>query len=1299
MKVRFLLPLTLALTSLWAQSLLESDWAGGTAFWRGAGGKWTVSGDELLSSGQGKFLAGSIRWKDYRVSARLLTDEPGKDPWNTATLFFRYVDDDNHYMVLLHTGGKLELVRTRGGVRQPGFASAALKVDSGKWHEILVEASGGKITIRVDGQAGLSATDPDPIPRGGVALGNNNAKQCRFGRVSVVSLGEISTQAAVDASRTVALFRQPGLSTADLETSLKSEGYRVVGLSAEECAAPETLVPENFSMYIIPNCESYPADGWASLETYTRLGGKLILTGGPAFSKTTYRLPGEGAGAWVDMAGLEKALSKTPTEQLLFDFEGDLAWTRSTDDPNGGAAVATVANGVKGRCLAYDVAKLGGWATFYTGIEKAVPANHNALCLWTKGDANTPRIMLELVEKDGSRWLCPVPVGTEWSYQVIPFRRFTYWNDSPTRGKRGGAGDALKAADLARFNVGLVAGNLSLDAGPHRFWVDEVGSAASILSEKLQRQMAGKPPALEGMAPGYKVYPLVAIKSLKALDVPWLGDLGVLPPNPQGLFSSFPRPKGQGFTGANLWRWIPLIAAQDGAGEERGHAAWLMLSAGSPNPGAQCAMITTPWADASTQKLVVTVAKRLAQGVFLFEAGSDRFTYDAAAQAELGAWIHNGGRQDAATLVRFTVEAAGKIVFQKELAARVARDGVAKVSIPWAPGAPLFRVKTELLMDGKLIDSIAHDGARLAAPVKSPPPSEFVTVKDGDFWCAGKKWYPNGMNYWPRDAAALEPGPYNEGWLSPGAYCPEVIERDLAQMKGLGINLVSIQMGGVRQIPNLRDFMRRCAAHGMKVNGFLSGANPTDFDERLATNLIHESRLADDPTLFAYDISWEAGNHVFHPRNRKRWDSDWNRWVRERYGSVDAARRDWQYAALEGGETVRSPRDRELAEQGDWRVYTAAYRRFMDDLTSRLWNDAHRMLKRADSNHLISFRQGNTLPYDFGLTGAVKHIDFISPEGYSIKNDADGYDVAGFITRYVHFTTMDKPVYWAEFGRSVWNGASMTPDEAQIRIQGDYNERFYRMTMEAGANGLAPWWWPGGYRVNEKSDFGVLHPDGRPRPAALAIQAWASRITGDRARKAPDEWLTVDRDAHPGGYWWFCFHEGKDAWRKARLSGKTLGVRTAGSGTDSANTPLLAVGNTRVSGNNPPKFLNGEFNRISILSARGEWVDVWKTGARVVVAPGKPVRVKASIGNLGEAAWLAPGKKTAKGGVWLSSREGDLAFRAPILGNVPPLRDGETGEFTLTAGISKETRVVFELTALERAWFGEKWEVVLGVGK
>jgi hypothetical protein len=83
------------------------------------------------------------------------------------------------------------------------------------------------------------------------------------------------------------------------------------------------------------------------------------------------------------------------------------------------------------------------------------------------------------------------------------------------------------------------------------------------------------------------------------------------------------------------------------------------------------------------------------------------------------------------------------------------------------------------------------------------------------------------------------------------------------------------------------------------------------------------------------------------------------------------------------------------------------------------------------------------------------------------------------------------------------------------------------------------------------------------------------------------------------------------------------------------------------------------------------------------------------VGNLGEALWRAPSMHPGTGAVYLSSRTGDLVIRQPIPANVPRLGDADLGEFILCDGIDRPTRVVLEMTALDRAWFGEKREIRL----
>nr|MDQ2731245.1 beta-galactosidase [Armatimonadota bacterium] len=639
-----------------------------------------------------------------------------------------------------------------------------------------------------------------------------------------------------------------------------------------------------------------------------------------------------------------------------------------------------------------------------------------------------------------------------------------------------------------------------------------------------------------------------------------------------------------------------------------------------------------------------------------------------------------------------------KVLFHLEKSLTLDAGDQMGVTASWQPehGTGDCEVLTQLLSAGQVMDQIRHDITFLSAA--APPPNDFVTVHGSDFILHGQQWNPVGVNFWPLSSSGLEPGDYRNHWLAHGFYDPDEVDRDLDRVKALGMNMVSIQMGGVENIRNTLDFLRRCDRHGLKVNGFLNGASPLDFNEKEAGDIIRAGHLDRNSTLFAYDTIWEPGNSVFDAQHRPRWDADWAGWIAERYGSIENAEADWGMPVPRTDGKITSPSDQQLREQGPWRVMVAAYRRFMDDLISRKWNDATRRLRALDPNHLISFRQGNTLPQDFAFTGPVKHIDFISPEGYSIPSSEAGYNAAAFTIRYLHFTTGGKPIFWAEFGRSVWDNETMGPAPAAMPGQASYIELFNRASLDAGANGLAPWWWPGGYRVDERSDFGIMNPDGTPRPAADIISRYAARLEAPRPYPAPDTWLTVDRDAHPGGYWWTIFHEGAEAYARAHAAGQNLGVRTAGTGATSTNTPLVAVGNTPLNGHNPPKYLNAEFNWLQVQDRTGKWVDV-EDGAQIPVAAGKPVRLRASVGNTQEAEWIAPnGHEARPGAVFLSTPEGAaLPFSQPIPKDTPYLGDADFGEFQLPA-LPTRTPLTLQMHATGRAWFGEKREFWLVPG-
>lgn len=181
-----------------------------------------------------------------------------------------------------------------------------------------------------------------------------------------------------------------------------------------------------------------------------------------------------------------------------------------------------------------------------------------------------------------------------------------------------------------------------------------------------------------------------------------------------------------------------------------------------------------------------------------------------------------------------------------------------------------------------------------------------------------ESWFAFGINYWPRYIAGKEQSDYWRHWLDPTNYDPELVEQDLLILREIGMNCVSISYTNLRQALPLRDFLRRCHKHGIKVNLFIAGAHPLHFQPDLVRQLIEAADLANQPAMFAYDIAWEPrwGNY----NERRRHDAEWRDWLVEQYGSIEAAERDWGFKLPrdeKGNPTV--PKDEHLLNDGEWR--------------------------------------------------------------------------------------------------------------------------------------------------------------------------------------------------------------------------------------------------------------------------------------------------------------------------------------------------------------------------------------------
>jgi hypothetical protein len=1079
---------------------------------------------------------------------------------------------------------------------------------------------------------------------------------------------------------------------AHYERTFSEAGFHVTKISLDDPMDSAVLAPENFDFMVVTDMRLFP-DGYIfPFMRYLQAGGKLIAFGAPAFQQQVWR----SGDRWVTEESYSEALAEVEPENILFDFEdGSLTgWHRGAHNPEKLTDHIISPSGKNGKCLSVKIHELDGWDTYIRPIEpeyaELIPKDALTI-FWAKGDENTQHIIVEIQERDMSRWIATIRLQTEWKKYVLSTTDFEYWRDNPSEG-RGGRNDRLHPENASMISFGVAQGFAPYGTGEsYAYWIDDIGFAKNLETAPPRRYVLRLP----CISPAYKIYQLGEINELWH-SAPYTQDEEPVSVHIENAWFPMPRHHGSGFNRNRRKRFIPILDAKHEDGTYRGSVCNMLINIDELWFPSAWITVGTAEKDALTSdeitETVINAAQRLIQGVFLAEAGVEYYSYYPGETMKVGARLFDISQNTQKMTLRMSIinpEGIGSIIFEQEAEPILEKE----MEAPDDPGSEWF-IKTELILDGKMMDTIQQRFSVLANPKEET--SEFVAISGGDFYLNGEKWYPYGINYWPCYIAGDEPYKRFNRW-----YNPELIERDLEQMKAMGMNMVSIQSTTFDDSRDFLDFLARIYRHGIRVNLFIHGSDPLRFNHDLVERQIKGWKLDTNPAVFAYDLAWEhkLGQYV----SRKQWDEEWADWILERYGDINSAEKDWGFSVPRSGENITGPSDEQLTNDGSWRVMVAAYRRFVDDLLSWKYRRAVKSVKEMAPNQLISVRMGyggtgpchpGVFPVD--LRSVAKHLEFLSPEGWGMNGTREQVLSGGFTTAYSDWASRGKPCFWCEWGMNIWNKAEVRPDPERIEEQGRQYHYFSEMFLCSGANGQAAWWLPGGFRVGENSDFGILSPDASWRPACHVIKEWASKLKEPRERPEPDRWITIDRDSHPGGYW-HVYNTHKDEYARVLLDGHLAGVRTAGTGTTSRNTPLVAVGNTKYNGSNPPKYLNAEFNSLEVKNAGGEWVAV-SDGDTVKVKPGDTVIVRASVGNTGEAEWIAP-SEVQSGDVYLSSRTAENFNPGLISADTPYLGDAIIKPFVLIDSISGKMTVEFEMTAHKRAWFGEKISVTFSMLK
>ena len=626
-----------------------------------------------------------------------------------------------------------------------------------------------------------------------------------------------------------------------------------------------------------------------------------------------------------------------------------------------------------------------------------------------------------------------------------------------------------------------------------------------------------------------------------------------------------------------------------------------------------------------------------------------------------------------------------------------------------------YTLNFRLMIGNQEVDRV-DSPVRVLDPTLSRQPDQKIRVVNGSFSAGGRHVFLQGVNYWPRYIAGMNPGDFNgQSWLEASQYDPDLIEADLTEIAALHFNLVNIQFSDYEGFWSqegraLIDFLERCRNHGIWVRISLAAtilnsayAGQISFLE----NYLQAAYLPGNDRVFAYDLLWEpmVGTHdqggqgkivngaLVYNTGRLCLDPDWRAWVNDQYGSLANAQQIWGFTApLDETGQLSNPLDDQIENDGPWRVMVAAYRRFLDDYLGRNLGVLARWIHRSDPDTLLTYRNWITMTaehnantgYDIGTAAA--HLDFFSPERYSpvlLWPDDRAY---GLVTAYSRYRTGGKPVQWAEFGANVRPNGSPSVSQA---TQAAICDTMMRQVVDDGSNAASVWWWPGGSAPMDGSDFGIVEPDGTPRACANTLAQWSVAFTAapPDLTSDPPTTVTVDRDADARGSYGL-FLNSQDSYVQARQAGLSVKLADQGTGTDTSTMPLIQVGNPPYTGSGPLKFANGEFAGIHIECSS---LDVTvENGSKVAVPAGASCQVTPTLVNTGEAQWLpgtAPGR-----GVILHTNAGDV----PLMASLPSLQRTAMGPLTVTMGQSA-TALTGRLKVLGVGDFGEVLNLALAV--
>jgi hypothetical protein len=930
-----------------------------------------------------------------------------------------------------------------------------------------------------------------------------------------------SAAGAANYSAAIFLDRVPGQDQAmapEMVPQVQQAGFTTEIIGLDILTNATQMTPARYRLLVLPSVRRLPAAATASLDAYLKAGGSLLALGAPAWNPGLFQVGDQ----WLSRAEYEALIGQQKPGRLLEDFErADLSAWRHGSNEKTNRTRWEVVPAAGGKALHVRVDAYTGWDNLGRSWNSPFPAGHTLTCFKAKGAPQTRQLSLEWGEADGSRWIATVDLTTNWTSFALPPEAFKAWQPPASRSKPG---DQFNPRRAAGFMVGIAQSHTTLSGRQHEYWFDDLGTAPNPFGDAVPPGLVNAP-HLETLSPSTLFYPIsTSVRLRTPAESVFTSPVQWETPIPAGLFALHPRPQGAGYGQDRPWRWQPLLEVRADDGDYRGAVGVLMPHFSGRGAGSVRAAFTPDdpafYRQPKIRALVNETLAAMHRGLFLKDGGSEFFTVFADQKFRLGATVANLSPEPHPATIKIRVRESGsnRVAFETQWQTNLAAGATVACEQSWQPASwPKngFTVSVELWEADRLLDHLAH-----ALNVWTPPARPvFMEATQGAFRLGGQPWKANGVNYMPGTGIAQPINEYFEHWIGKGGYDPELVQRELARIQKMNLNMVSVFIyyrslqGG-----HLLDFLRRCETLGIKVNLSLRPGTPMEFrwDEMKA--LIQHYRLAQNDTVIAYDMAWEP-SHFDHNFQQRNYQKPWEQWVLKQYGSRDKAQAAWQFVPTGQGALLEVPAVDQLFQDGAWRRMTADYRRFLDEWLESHYAEARRLVQSIDPHHPVSFRMqfagdpthtwSGLLPYDF--FGLRRAVDIWEPEAYGRIGDWEKVKPGRFTADYARLCDPKKPVLWAEMGNHVWDMNTMAPSPEKLAFTAQYYRDFYRMMTESGADGIISWWYAGGFRLYENSDYGIINPDGTDREISRVIREDGARFLRAPKPAAPDYWISVDR--------------------------------------------------------------------------------------------------------------------------------------------------------------------------------------------